>query len=235
MWADRHPVSDNASSMVGNSKTVVEPITLKGRLLPAPYETDCFDYRKVGFKSKIECKLECFKSHIYDKFGYLPPNIIIQNETDQEIFYADDTEIYREFASVEKHCDDFDCRRKNCVVLTTMTKITLDSASQFTIYYTIPYAAWTTVSSRPVLSLVEFLTYIMSAVGTYTGLSFMSFEPSKVFRTAKSVVAGKAETQRTSKKTSPATCRSCEACHQSLLVILRHLRRRSWSRSAWKQ
>jgi hypothetical protein len=93
--------------------------------------------------------------------------------------------LVKKLLQIEKTCHLTECKKKSCNMGTAMTHTIAIVAEEFSLKMTVTSRPWIQVMSSPSLNLVEFLTYIMSVVSTWTGLSIMSFLPAKIAKELK--------------------------------------------------
>ena len=148
--------------------------------LPPPYETNCLDYRKVGFWSHTHCIQECVRKKVVKRFNKMPFSVIIDTPIDMKmISYTDvsDAKTSKIILDIEKECSNEICHRKTCYDALSLTKTTETQGLEFLIRRIVPSDPSFRVIMTPALKLVEFLTYLLSAVSTWTGISIMSLNP----------------------------------------------------------
>lgn len=208
---------------LSNNWAKVYPQVIRSLLQPSPYEDECRDYRPAGFGSHTECAHQCIREKIQQSFHRLPYSSIIRNSTNMRIFSKEDEQESEgsadKYEQISRSCqtDASLCGRASCVFVTVVTKTEMLTGPEFRVDHVVPQSAWITMHNRPVLTMAEFLTYVMGIIGTYTGLSLMSFEPMTGWRKVSS---------RFRVNDSLSSCRSCHECHRSMLHLIQVMRNR---------
>ena len=120
------------------------------------------------------------------KLNQVPFSVLISNSslnlTMISIIDIRDPRLVKRLIKIENKCVREECSRRPCNMATSMTTTSANAAEEFSLMVTIPPQPWITVESSPSLTLIEFLTYIMSTMSTWTGLSIMSFLPSRLMK-----------------------------------------------------
>lgn len=172
-----------ASQRSDYSMFISYQMRLASHLLPSPYETHCYDYSPT-FVSDAHCVQECVMRESVKEFGLVPFSPLITdasiNRTMISVIDLRNKTLVRKLLEMEKICSQRTCLKKQCNMATSMTMTQSLSASEFGIKAIVPSQPWVTVTSAPTLNIVEFLTYIMSTISTWTGISIISFMPSKL-------------------------------------------------------
>ena len=152
-------------------------------ILPAPYETNCFDYSsKLGYKSQLQCSENCLKQEILntseDKvpFTYITHDDDLNSMNKYLISYIDvmDYEQSNALFNAEKKCSTgatAPCKHQSCNSRVSATKVQEIPSEKFSIRHTIPQEPWVSSTAVPVMSLKDFFTYASSILATYTGFS----------------------------------------------------------------
>lgn len=165
---------------------VAYDVSLIAHNLPPPYETNCRDYLKSGLGSDTRCIQECMKTRVEKQVGKIPFSVIInesyESSNKQMVSYQDvsDAKIAENISKIEVHCSRHMCRQKPCYQLTTITTTTEKAFSDFMVTRIVPSDPSITISSNPALDLVEYLTYVLSTISTWTGISIMSLNPGRL-------------------------------------------------------
>lgn len=159
---------------------------LTSYLMPAPYETMCYDYKEIGFVSDAHCVQDCVYHKAMQQFELVPFSVLIvwPNITMSMISAHDikNFTVTEKLLKIEETCSQSLCKRKQCEYATSMTSTEAFVADDFSLKMTVPSQPWTNVTSSPSLNLVEFLTYVMSTISTWTGMSVMSFMPTHLIK-----------------------------------------------------
>lgn len=170
--------------------------------LSAPFETDCFEYQKIGFESEVQCADLCTLKETLKAFNKLPFTIIAKNRTPLKMICQHDMDtnntIDETFTEIQNYCTTRPlCRRSDCKISNSITQISSKPGRKnyFLIRNTVPFHPSVEIKTYPYISLIEFGTYCLSAISTWTGLSVLRLNPILILSKLKSF--------RRSKKISP--------------------------------
>ena len=181
---------DDAFKKVEYNLFISNQVRLSTKLLPSPYETNCFDYSIIGMENEVDCRQRCVNQMVHQEFNKIPFSAIIKEASRHQIVsYYDvmNRTFARRLLQIGKECR-FDCKRRNCIIHVAISDTVASPDPRFTLVLTVPsHPSFTTTSSAK-MDLVEFLTYIMSTLGIWSGLNMMAFEPFKVVRFLRSKV-----------------------------------------------
>ena len=158
------------------SKQVVES-------LPKPYETNCFDYKTIKYKSRMDCIQNCRVRELRDNFEGWPSEYLEYNLTDNS------DRIYKLWSKIEnktnfknsldaiigekcrKSCNfGTECRKENFEIRIMPFPSPKDF---FRVFFTIPEAPDMLIRHSPKLIFEEFVSFIGSLIGIYFGFSVM--------------------------------------------------------------
>jgi len=165
-------------------------------LLPAPYETNCFDYHTIGLSSEIHCAHTCTLQKTLERYKKVPFSVIIQTRMNERmISYLDvdhedftgvnDTINAKDILEIQDNCTNHPlCRRNSCDHATqiTVTHHIHALSPKFKLILDVPGHPSYFLISRPATTIVEYLTHILSVMSTYTGLSIIGMNPMIVLK-----------------------------------------------------
>ena len=190
------------------SKFTSFQIKLISQLLPPPYETNCHDYSPT-FASDAHCVQTCVMERSIAELGLVPFSALITesaiNETMISVIDLRNQSLVQKLLHMEDVCKQVMCKKSECDMTTTMTTTMSANSSDFGLKILVPSMPWITVTSNPCMDVIEFLTYVMSAISTWTGLSVMSFMPSKLIKLRKSTSRDRASKRDHLIITNPGT------------------------------
>ena len=178
IWREYDYVKDTAAySAFYSTLTQVDV-----QLLPSPYESDCFDY-SPHFESEVACSQSCIMQTSLQQVGRVPISVVVTNETIDQRFASSlamsDAHLTKQVNLIESQCSTGACRRSHCSISEGTTTTTAFGDKLF-VRVMVPSQAWARIRMRPNLKLVEFLTYAISTISTWTGLSIISLSPRKL-------------------------------------------------------
>ena len=142
-----------------------------------PYETDCLNYKKHGIMDDHQCVEYCIGNKTYEKMGQLPFIIQVNSTSNFSIFYRlFDKQIFEE---IQSFCSEIRCSKAACYdyQVVTVTSPFSGFPSPLTWKHVVPAQTSVKITSRPHLTFVEFLTYILGTISTWTGLSVFAMNP----------------------------------------------------------
>lgn len=172
-------------------------IRLTVELLKPPFETMCRMYREVGIDSDADCVQQCIRKRTMERYHMIPFGVIVNDTLKGEeegvkmMSYNNvvANQLFgRQQLEISEDCTSHVCKRRDCQVRTAITSTTelMDmDVRVIGLRLNVPSDPSILVTTSPTLNLVEFLTYAMSCVSTWTGLSIISLEPVSLYRQAK--------------------------------------------------
>jgi len=166
------------------------------RRLPPPYQTNCFDFSRIGFVNEIACTNECALKKTLNTYNKVPFSGMILNQmkermisymdVQQESNYTSNENITaRVILEIQNNCSrQYPCNRDTCYYNSQFTVINNVHAiwNDFYISYHVPSHPSSLLKSRPWMSTVEYLTYVLSVISTYTGFSIISMNPMLIWK-----------------------------------------------------
>ena len=154
--------------------------SMKIELLEYPFETLCYNYTTIGFKEELECTESCITNKTWDRFKKLPFTSAItvssKNKVLSDIDLKDNNN-NRDFIKIQTDCARKKCFRPSCLDTQYFTVTDSFSRPLFRWKHVIPLQTSFIISSRPQLTIVEFITYVLGTISTWTGLSVISMNP----------------------------------------------------------
>ena len=190
---------DHATGSFMYNMYTIYQVRITVDLLKPPFETMCLNYRDIGIDSDAHCIQSCIRKKTMQRYNMIPFGVIV-NETlkgeEKDLKLVSNNNVANEIfgkeqLDIEEECGSVICSRKDCNVRTAITMVTQlmnTDVPVIGIRMNVPSDPWISVSSSPTLDLVEFLTYAMSCVSTWTGLSIMFAEPVSLFHKAKRII-----------------------------------------------
>jgi len=157
--------------------------------LPAPYTTNCFDYSSIGFESESQCAESCISNKTITMFNKIPFSSIITKRSSyrmvSEIDLDSSVEIDKGVIEIQNNCTtNSKCQRVACdynQAITNVFEKPGEAGLRLTITIIVPANPSYKIQTMPQLTTVEFLTYVLSAVSTWTGMSVLSMNPMSVW------------------------------------------------------
>ena len=154
--------------------------------LPYPHETNCVYYETMSsgsllprFDHDIDCAQMCMYEESVKRIKKYPYSVLIINSTTEKmVSYLDmmDKTIGPEVVKIESECKH-KCRWAAChdgrIITTTDSK----QGKKFRLNYILPTHPDIEITASAHLSFVEFVTYLISTISTWTGLSIIAMNP----------------------------------------------------------
>ena len=163
---------------------IIDQTILTTNFRSSPYETQCINYRDLGFEHETDCAFECIRRNTLKTFDKLPFSTIIlendKNTSDKNILSYKDASKRgngKIIERIENDCFQKECYRPQCHFHTSIDHIEQKVENRLTIRYILPLKASITINNNPKYPLLEFLTNIMSIISTWTGMSVLHFNP----------------------------------------------------------
>jgi hypothetical protein len=153
--------------------------------LEDPYETQCFNYRSMKMINEIECIESCIRNRTEQKTGKLPFTTLVQEPSEKKVLNQLDLihpHINNIFQKINQECALGKCARPSCFDSQVITHTSSYERSNFSWKHVVPTQTSFLIVSRPQLSAVEFITYLLGAVSTWTGISIISMNPVKLLK-----------------------------------------------------
>lgn len=153
------------------------------RNLPSPYETNCFDYRRIGFHSDVQCLQQCIMNQTRVMTKRLPFSVIltpkVQGQGLHVISYRDTLNpvLMDRVMRIEKECYEVTCRWSPCDKRIALTVTSMTSHDSFESEIRTPIKPSVTIIVRPMMDLTEFFIFLMSIISTWTGLYVIQMDP----------------------------------------------------------
>ena len=148
--------------------------------LEYPFETLCYNYSIIGFKEQMQCRESCITKKTWDRFKKLPFIAAITVSSKNKVLSGidlQDTGNNRDFMKIRDDCARKECSRPSCRDTQYFTITESFSRPFFRWKHVVPFQTSFIISSRPQLTIVEFITYLLGTISTWTGLSIISMNP----------------------------------------------------------
>ena len=149
-------------------------------LLEYPFETFCYNYTTIGFKEEMQCSKSCITNKTWDRFKKLPYAGAITVSSKNKLLSRidlEDTDNNLDFIKIQNDCARKQCSRPSCRDTQYFTVTNSFSSPFFRWKHVVPLQTSFVISSRPQLTLIEFITYLLGTISTWTGLSILSMNP----------------------------------------------------------
>ena len=147
--------------------------------LESPYETKCWNYKLMSLTNEVDCIETCVLNKTLDKFQKIPYTTLIKSGSNKKLLTGLDLNgsgANNQFQKINKECTD-KCSRPACKDFQVITDTASYSRGNFSWKHVVPSQTSFDIESRPQLKFVEFLTYLLGTITTWTGLSIISMNP----------------------------------------------------------
>ena len=161
---------------------------LESILLKHPYNTNCRDYSAMGLSSRKECREKCIKSKtarfgyvFYESHGFASDGLytrgnidsgVITQECKRNCWQKECVSITYTYEKIKEQ-NLVKSRGRNCTKSTgsNCPEGEYDLRKESDLIVSIPYKASTRTELQPAMSLVSFVTAVLSTFGFWMGLS----------------------------------------------------------------
>ncbi|KAI1281873.1 hypothetical protein HDE_13218 [Halotydeus destructor] len=165
--------------------------------MPAPYATDCIDYRQLKHDSREACLDECKKGKVLEMYDKIPfTSIVVEPEAKRHMSTVDndDPEVNEKLWKIDHRCQRL-CRKPNCldsIYVTKFVRSEYDDALDFTVrvYATNEPVVESTFKAK--IEFAQFAIQVLSTFGIWFGVSLYSFVD--IFEDISEFMTHKAET-----------------------------------------
>lgn len=164
--------------------------TFERKLLPKPYSTGCFDYKKLrrGLRSRGECYESCIRKGVKKATNgsRIPPSLNLYSNAKERVipfdeFWSEDVIpgsnesfiqlMFKLESSCEKECAATDCKSIDYIPKRlSSTKFGIPSLGVFA-----PFSPTVSASCHEAMSVVQYLTDVVSSLGFWLGVSAIGF------------------------------------------------------------
>lgn len=179
------------ASLIEESNTHATSFTLTATKvtttrLKFPFKANCRDYKDTS----ALCKQECLLNATLSRFNKIPYTVLVDTPYDVKhispIDIQNDT-FYKELKNIEKFCYH-KCSQPDCNESLYFTQTMKDKWREYVIYVSSPRDPFISISFRAALKPAEFVLYVLSCLGTWFGVSVLSFNPFQLFNKNSEVV-----------------------------------------------
>ena len=183
----------NSGNQLASSETgfslILSPLNLFFRLsfsetvsysLPAPYVTDCFNYRLEGFENQSDCFLKCLKSKALTATGRIPKGMAITNGIDSKYRMMTLSELSankslrNSMERIEMTCEK-SCSRQDCESVNVSPEFITKSSYNYNVFaFFSSYSAKITSISWTERTLLEFMSQLCECIGFWISFSIFN-------------------------------------------------------------
>ena len=176
---------------------IIDDFVMRQQLLPDPYETQCLDYQHVSnYRDQVDCRHKCVTRETMKRFHLFPfspplvPNDKILrnrgNVTTRMTGYNYQLSWEKEVSKIQEYCRSHKCSKTPCssqLILSNVEKAWTSTNpyfgmnDSFVVKRILPIRPSSETTTRPTLSLVELIIYVLGSLSTWTGLSILDLDP----------------------------------------------------------
>ena len=157
--------------------------------LPSPYETDCFDYKKIGLNDDVECVYKCFLTVTLKKYQAIGvPAFVLEPLNYTTVNYSDHN-TWKKMLELRKECEK-QCLKPPCNDSQVVTLVdnglpgylnaSSSNQTKISLWHLTPDFPFFDIKSRPAQSLTDLVLFIFSIISTWTGVSIISLNPLRI-------------------------------------------------------
>ena len=145
------------------------------QLLKPPYKTYCHDYTESHFQSRQHCFTSCLLNYSTTRLGEVPPSDYFKNASSDYRFYQIKSTT-QDLIKVSNDCRYRSCSRVDChTELFVPHVVSTFAFDQLQIALLCPLNPDISSTYKPQLTFVDYLTYILSSFGFWTGIAPLTF------------------------------------------------------------
>lgn len=173
---DRGFKNNDTSGIGDNNYVTLTYSTFKGELIEYPYQTNCFNYLRWGYESRNHCYDKCVLDRFVAKFQELPFSVLSRNASLPLMNFLD-IKKRNVLEIIERNCSTL-CKRPDCSITHHVPQVMMTSPMHsneigFELYVSVEPDI--TTEFIPLLTFVDFATFVMSCVGFWLGFSPLIF------------------------------------------------------------
>ena len=163
--------------------------------LPPPHATMCRESwmnrkgEQVSTNPRTACLQECTREKVISLTGKLPFSVLMKEPVNLEIIGHHDLltneTLTKSLETALQDCTERVCNFTPCQSRTVFTRTIEESGVEFTIDFIIPRDPNIIIKTYAILTLFEYLTYMMGTVSTYIGVAVIHLNPIVLFNSLK--------------------------------------------------
>ena len=159
---------------------------IDAKYLPAPYETDCWNYEKISpFISRSECTQTCNERETLAQLNRVTFTAVITKPHDKKLI-ANSREMLQQveqtFDQIKNLCYRKNCRKRDCEYKLTITNTLAIRDDMFRVRMVVPQEPSIRKKTNPKNDFIEYFTFVSSTISTWLGISFLWFDPNNLIR-----------------------------------------------------
>lgn len=159
----------------------VSAFRIESYFLPAPYETDCIDYKKeTRHVTEIVCNHRCMEQQVLKRMGMVTFTSFIMHPVDKRLIVdlkSLSLQMRKTFFQVKEYCEKKVCRKKGCAYRITMTKTQAIRDRILRLRMTVPSLPSIRKKTVPKTDFIEYFSFVSSTISTWIGISVLWFDP----------------------------------------------------------
>ena len=171
----------------------VYKILVDNQMLPAPYESNCFDYRPIGYYSDADCEHHCMSDKTLAAWNKVPFSAVVNVSSERQLVSYNnlkDPLVMKQLMNMHADCSGRLCKRHGCNTGQALAVTRKESrcGSALTVRLIVPLQPWIYLNNSPALDLIQYITYVMGIMSTYTGVGVLFFNPAAVTKSLDRVI-----------------------------------------------
>lgn len=156
-------------------------------LLEAPYESKCrkyeFFYAYFGgpFSSQGDCFHTCYLAEVKDKYHLRPSILSVENSTDSFVtnnMASNNRSLRNNLRWLFNKCYLI-CERQNCIredfIVRKVSDANYKDSGHMTVSLLVPVDPDMAVTAKPMMEMIEFVTYVLSCISFWFGFAPFGF------------------------------------------------------------
>lgn len=142
--------------------------------LPYPYSTNCIDYSRLGYESSSHCFEDCLFKRSAKVLKKIPFSVLVDKATDMQLISEEDNfnaTLFNILKQLETECGK-SCSQKTCITEEYIPRVLTASHEEHMIFELYASSEPYIISQyKPLLSIIDFVTYLLSCFSFWLGIS----------------------------------------------------------------
>lgn len=158
---------------------------LKQDRLPPPFVTECFNYSRLTTttETQVDCHQECVMEKTLKEMNLVAFSSIAtperKDQQDKLLMGWYDTQDERKVSQLIGYYNECNsqCPHKDCREVLVFTQHSSEENYRLSFIIMAPNEPWTYVAFKPAIDFAEYMSFSLGCIGTWFGLSALSFDP----------------------------------------------------------
>ncbi|KAI1301391.1 hypothetical protein HDE_03047 [Halotydeus destructor] len=175
----------NKTTGEGNNNWVIFTYSrITRKYLGPPYTTNCLDYTEKGFQSRGHCFESCLTKASIRELNFVPFSVSSYeslNVTLMDVTHNNDDIVMDKLRKLERDCSER-CKQKDCFKMEYTPKLisTIKDTNSVVVELYSPNEPGIQSVSKPKITLIDYVTYVLSCLGFWFAFSPLVFMEQKL-------------------------------------------------------